>query len=234
METKRYELVQRLAGMIATPGYFPGGKLPPERDLARTLGVSRNLLREAMITLETQGRIQIRDRQGTFLVPPGGDELFSALKYIALWPDDILIHLMELRLVVETPIAALAATRRTEEEVRKMRECVRKMVACRGDADGGAAAGAEWDSLLHVLVVDAAHNPLLSRLYEGLAATMNRYVNRSRAVLMALESWPEKLLREHDDLVQAIAAGDAAAAEAAQRRHLGHALDMLRRLAASA
>ncbi|MCE1206748.1 MAG: winged helix-turn-helix domain-containing protein, partial [Spirochaetia bacterium] len=75
MERKRLELVQQLKSLIQSSS-FSGKhngtetKLPPERELAQSLGVSRNLLREAMITLEAMGYIEIRERQGAFISNP--------------------------------------------------------------------------------------------------------------------------------------------------------------------
>ena len=228
MEKKRAELVSRIKAMLDDQSLFPEGRLPPERDFAAALSVSRNLLREALITLEALGFLEIRERQGAYILRPSVEDFSASLRFASLWPEDMLVHLMELRLVLESPIAGLAALRRTENELEKMRECVRMLEELRDEADGGASEGAQWDSMLHSLIVEAAHNPLLSRLYEGLETTMERYIVLSRRRLLALEGWPAKILLQHRDLVEAIAMGDAAAASAAQGRHLEGALARLR------
>ena len=64
MEKKRAELVRTLTSLVRDPGHFPDNRLPPERELAQSLGVSRNLLREAVITMEAMGLVEIRERQG--------------------------------------------------------------------------------------------------------------------------------------------------------------------------
>jgi len=225
MEKKRAELVSGLTAMIRERGRFPEGRLPPERELAASLGVSRNLLREAMITMEVMGLLDIRERQGAFIVEPRADDFAASLKYLSMWPDDILTHLMEMRLVIEVPAAGLAAARRTDEEMARIKECMRRL---EGPEDGGAAEAAEaaaaWDAQLHTLVLRSAHNPVLDRVYEGLSATMEKYVVISRRKLLALDSWPAKILGEHRRLVAAIEAKDAESAREALREHLEGAL----------
>ncbi|MCX8013969.1 MAG: FCD domain-containing protein [Rectinema sp.] len=230
MDKKRQELVQRIKTMLQNPATFPDGKLPPERELAAKLGASRNLLREALITLEALGFIEIRDRLGAFILNPYAEDFMASLKFVSLWPDDMLIQVMEMRVVVEVPIAGLAALRRTEDELEKMKQCLNMLVRVHTDPDGGASQGAQWDSMLHMLIVQAAHNPLLTRLYEGLSATMERYISMSRTKLLALEGWPSKIVDEHASLVRAIEAADEDAAREAQRQHLQSALQMLKTL----
>lgn len=230
MEKKREELVRRLLGMIHDPRAFPDGKLPPERELAIKMNISRNLLREVIITLEAMGYITVRERQGAFIVKPNPDDFTASLKLASFWPDDMLINVMEMRLIIEPPIAGLAALRRSGEELAKMKECVAKLVAMHESPSHGASSGGQWDSMLHMLIVQAARNPLLARLYEGMSSTMDQYIVLSRVKLLALPQWPQKIIEEHSALVAAIEAKDEAAAIEAQSRHLGSALAMLKEI----
>ncbi|MGB4587221.1 MAG: FadR/GntR family transcriptional regulator [Rectinemataceae bacterium] len=230
MEKKREELVRRLLGMIHDPQVFPDGKLPPERELALQLGISRNLLREVIITLEAMGYISVRERQGAFIVKPNPDDFTASLKLASFWPDDMLINVMEMRLTIEPPIAGLAALRRDDDELAKMKDCVTKLVAMHDSPSHGASSGGQWDSMLHMLVVHAARNPLLDRLYEGLSSTMDKYIVLSRVKLLALPDWPQKIIAEHSALVAAIEAKNETAAREAQSRHLGSALAMLKEI----
>ena len=228
MEKKRAELVNSLTAMIRERGKFPDGRLPPERELAVSLGVSRNLLREAIITMEVMGLLEIRERQGAFIVAPRADDFAASLKFLSIWPDDILSHLMEMRLVIEVPAAGLAAVRRTDAELARMKECVRRLEEPEaGSPSEATETAASWDAQLHTLVLRSAHNPVLDRVYEGLSSTMEKYVIISRRKLLALERWPEKILGEHRRLVLAIEAGDAESAQRALREHLEGALRKL-------
>ncbi|MCX7026785.1 MAG: FadR/GntR family transcriptional regulator [Spirochaetes bacterium] len=230
MEKKREELLRKLQGMIVDQHAFPDGKLPPERVLAEKLHVSRNLLREVMINLEVLGSIDIRERQGAFITIPNSEDFAASLKFASLYPDEMLINLMEMRLIIEPPIAGIAALRRTDKELADMKNCIAKLIEVHDSPNRGASSGAQWDSTLHMLIVQAARNPLLTRLYEGLSATMGKYIVVSRVKLLALADWPQKIIEEHRALVDAIEAGDEWAASEAQKKHLGSALEMLREL----
>ena len=81
--------------------------------------------------------------------------------------------------------------------------------------------------MLHSLVLNATHNPVLVRVYEGLFATMEKYIVISRSKLLSLETWPEKILDEHRRLVDGIARKDPEAAASALRAHLEGALAKL-------
>ena len=233
MEKKREEVVRKLSGWIEDPDRFPGGHFPPERELAKVMGVSRTLLREAVITLEALGVLEVRERQGIFVRAPKEEDFAVSLRTLNLWPEDILIHLMEMRLVVEVPAAGLAALRRTEEELEQMKKCILQLEDVHAAPDGGASSGAYWDSLLHALVVGAAHNPILTRVYEGLATTMEKYIVTSRSLLLSCSGMSGKILGEHELLVESIARSDPEGAMAALRRHLDEAMGELIKLRAN-
>jgi DNA-binding transcriptional MocR family regulator len=72
MERKRIDLIRRLRELIKTPGAFPDGKLPPERELAKTLGASRNLLREAIVSMEVMGCWRPGNGREPSSPPPSG------------------------------------------------------------------------------------------------------------------------------------------------------------------
>lgn len=233
MESKRADVVRKLKEWIQIPARFPGGQLPSERELAKEMGVSRTLLREAVITLEALGILEVRERQGTFVKDPQGGDFTASLRTLSLWPGDLLIHIMEMRLVVEVPSAGLAALRRTEDELERMRKCVLQLEEAHTDPGGGASSGATWDSLLHNLVVGAAHNPVLTRVYEGLSTTMEKHIVTSRSLLLSLSGMSGKILEEHENLVEAIGRKDPERAMSSLRRHLEEALGQLVELRAS-
>jgi GntR family transcriptional repressor for pyruvate dehydrogenase complex len=227
VEKKRAELVRTLTSMIREPGRFPDGRLPPERELAQSLGVSRNLLREAIITMEAMGFLEIRERQGAFVTIATADDFAASLKFLALWPEDLLSHLMEMRLLIEVPAARLAALRRTDEELARMKDCLHHLEEIERKPNHESSDGALWDTMLHSLVLNAAHNPVLVRVYEGLFATMEKYIVISRSKLLAIDTWPEKIQDEHRRLVGGIERRDPEAAADALREHLQGALAKL-------
>jgi GntR family transcriptional repressor for pyruvate dehydrogenase complex len=233
MNRKREDVIKQLTGWISEPSRTPGGKLPSERDLAMSLGVSRSLLREAVITLETLGMLEVREKSGIFVKSPDVVDFTGSLRTLSLWPEDLLIHLMEMRLLVEVPAAGLAAMRRNDTELDQIKECVNRLEEVQLSGDGQSSRAAFWDSLLHTLVVNAAHNPVLTRVYEGLSVTMEKHIVRSRNLLLSIKGMPGKLLNEHRGLVSSLEEKEPRGAMDSLRTHLEDALEELRNLTGS-
>lgn len=218
MESKRKNLIDRIAELIEG-GEFPLGKLPSERDFAETLGVSRGLLREALVTMEGMGILDIKGREGIYVT---GRDIASSLdgviSGVMLWPHETMDQLMEMRRLVEIPASGLAARRRDESDVDRMRKCLKeleKLEKSSTDSDG-----ARWDSLLHMSVVDGAKNKLLSRVFEGVALLMERYIGDTRRRLFANPGLPDEVLYQHRELVNAVEIGDDSRAMEITEDHL--------------
>jgi len=228
METKRHSLVENIIRYISEGKFTPGSKLPPERDLARNFKVSRNLVREALITLECLGYIELRGREGIFVRQTDLTDMDSGMKNIAIWPQEMMQQLMEMRLLTEVPAAGLAAKRRSPEQMVKMNECIKNLRRIHLEGERVDGEGAHWDSLLHTLIVDSANNKLLSRVYEGLSAVMEKYIGNSRRSLFAMKNWAEKILEQHEQLISAIEDQDEEKASTLARDHINEAMRKLR------
>jgi len=228
METKRQNLVEGIIQYISDGRIPRGGKMPTERDLAVKFNVSRNLLREALITLECLGYIEIRGREGIFIRQADLADLDSGMKNIAIWPEEMMQQLMEMRLLTEVPAAGLAAKRRSSEQMEKMHECLANLKRIHLEGERLEGEGAHWDSLLHTLIVESASNTLLSRVYEGLSAVMEKYIGNSRRSLFAMKNWPEKILEQHQQLISAIEDQDEEQASTLARDHINEAMKQLR------
>lgn len=219
MEGKRKILIEKIL-KLAREGAFNGtGRLPSERDFARDLGVSRNLLREALVTLEGMGILDIRGREGIYLQNRESYNPFAeTLKNVTIWPEDMMNQLMEMRRLIEIPAAELAAERRTDEDVAKLERCMDELERISASPNDGD--GATWDSLLHMAVMDCAKNHLLSRVFEGLTAVMERYIGDTRRCLFAHPELPQEVLAQHIELVKSIKAGDKKRARDIMIKHL--------------
>lgn len=215
MESKRKALIERIIEM-AHQGRFKSGKLPPERDFSQELKVSRGSLREALVTMEGMGFLEIRGREGVFLVPKIESSDLS-LSTVILWPDETMDHLMEMRKLVEIPAAGLAALRMDLSDLEKIKRCLVELekVDISPEEDG-----ARWDSLLHMSIVEGAKNPLISRVFEGLALLMERYIGNTRRQLFATPGLPEAVLNQHRGLVEALEIGDCDRAMRITEEHL--------------
>lgn len=228
METKRAILVEKITELIREGHLIKENKLPPEREFAKMLGVSRNLLREALVTLECLGYIEMHGREGIFIKEIDLADLDSGLRNISIWPEDMMQQLMEMRLLTEIPASGLAAERRTPEQLDRLMECIHQLERIHINGEDHEGEGAHWDSLLHTLIIDSANNKLLSRVYEGLSAVMEKYIGNSRRRLFPYLEWPEKILRQHQQMVVAIVERDSERAKGLAREHIFEAMKQLK------
>jgi DNA-binding FadR family transcriptional regulator len=207
-----YELVLDQLRRSINLGHFgPGDKLPPERDLAHQLGVSRTTVREAVRVLEGQGIVEVRrGSTGGILVrdydaPPA--ELKERLREF----DDVI----DFRLAVEPMAARLAAQRRTQRDVRALAKALEALDALA--ASGAEGRVADWlraDTEYHLLIGRIARNERLARAIEEGRAGLFRPVG---AVWGRLE---DRAHDQHAEIHAAIVDGDAERAAAAMTAHL--------------
>ena len=201
----------------------PGDRLPPERELAEHLGVSRVSIREALRELENRGLIDRRPGRGTVVLAPGerssfAKDLVKSVNGLHAEIQDI----MELRAIVEPPIARLTATRATPRDLAQLRELVEAM-----ETDLTKERYAELDRAFHQAIAQYAHNPLLEFINEQIAQQIapsrsQRYQTRERRAASSAA---------HRRIYEAIAAGDGDLAELEAR---GHVLDIAQQIARAA
>lgn len=153
--SRRYlQIARQLAGEIDSGRYLPGERLPPERELAQTLDVSRTTVREALLALEIMRFIEIRVGAGVYVLgekargPSEPNEPDSAA------PSEVL----DARRLVEAETAALAALNATPQQLEKMHAVNDRMAATIDDVPSFDAA----DAVFHELVAEAAGNDVLS------------------------------------------------------------------------
>ncbi|MEV6264453.1 FadR/GntR family transcriptional regulator [Streptomyces sp. NPDC051784] len=208
------QVIAQLRNQI-TAGEWPvGSRIPTEPELVEQLGVARNTVREAVRALAHNGLLDIRQGSGTYVVATS--ELAGVMH--RRFADADPRHVAELRSTLESSAARLAALRRTDKDMRQLDTLMarREAVWASGDAEAFVAA----DATLHLAVVAASHNDVLTELYADLNDLLRDYLRDD----VGPELGPEGLM-DHARLVEAIRAGDAetAAAEAA-----AHALTCLR------
>lgn len=185
------------------------GRLPSERSLAETLGVTRNRLRGALRRMARQGEIWRHVGKGTFLGRRPLDAAPANGKGMVLTsPREVI----DARLIFEPMLARLAAFSATGADHREMQLCLDKMA----DAHGWPAWAA-WDGRLHRAVAKASGNALLLAMFDTLQLYRNRDVFRAldrpfRGVDMAS--------KDHAAVVRAIRERDPGRAEAAMRKHV--------------
>jgi GntR family transcriptional repressor for pyruvate dehydrogenase complex len=200
-----------LRDFVRRNGITPGERLPPERELARQLAVSRTSLRQAITALRVEGLVDVRHGQGIYLlrspddtVPPIAAELGRA------HPE--LPALGEVRNALEGLAARWAATRRTDEDLGAMVAGLRMMEVELSNGDPGL----QGDRLFHAAVLRASHNEVLANLLETIAEGAARIASAS----LSRPGQAERSLAAHRLVLDAIVARESELAERLMYEHL--------------
>ncbi len=216
------QAAELLRARIVSGEWEVGAKLPGETTLAAQLGIGRSTIREAVRTLAGLGMLESRQGAGgVFLrstTPP--DQWPRVLEAEAI------LHVVEVRNAVEIEAARLAAQRRDAVDVAALRQALDGRTAA---AHSGDAAFVDADIAVHRAVVDAAHNPVLSELFETFVPRLRAALIELIAVLDLHPPHSQPDADEHRMLVDAIEAGDAEAAVRISRAHLDDMAAALRR-----
>ncbi len=221
-------IVEQLEALILQGILKPGERLPPERELAQRLEVSRPSLREAIQKLETLGLVETRQGGGTSVTAVLAPAFTDPLVQLFQRHPETVYDLLEFRHVLEGAAAAYAAGRATDVD----REILRRRFQAMEDANRGGDPGAEAeaDAEFHLAIAEAAHNVVLLHIMRGLFDLLRRGIVASRARLYSKEGVREVLLRHHRGLLDAVVAGDAPAAREAAHDHLAFVERTLRDL----
>jgi GntR family transcriptional regulator, transcriptional repressor for pyruvate dehydrogenase complex len=227
MNKTRKDLIQKLIHFISKGNIAVNGKLPSERELASLLDTSRPLLREALISLEALGYLEMRDRQGIFLAGENPNEALRALGQAQVWPMEILSQVMEIRQIMDPGATALAAVRRKTRDIDKMNECISMLEKIHSEHDPDEASlGAYWNKVLHSTIFNATGNTLLARLYEGLLEMSEKGTSAMRKNVLnyGTPDANKQVLEQHRNLVAAIRDKDMDRAREASKAHLKYTI----------
>lgn len=193
-------------------GEFPAGtRLPPERDLAVQLGVSRPSVREALIALEVEGRVEVRMGSGIYVREAAGR---SGTVHEAESP----LETIRARALIEGELAAVAAQRMKRAQITGLREAMQLMA----QESAAGQTPTQGDRLFHTRIAEASDNSVLLRVvselfderHNPLFEQLGSHFENARSWAIAID--------EHQAVVDAIARQDAAAAREAMVRHLAN------------
>ena len=203
------QIADQIARLIASGEFPPGARLPAERELAASLGVSRASVREAIISLEMGGLVEVRVGTGIFVTT------MVALSVAARDAGPGPFELLQARKLVEGEIAALAATKAREQDLQVLRQSLARMEAHVDDFAIREASDREF----HLGIAKATGNSSLELVVEGLWAQRAELWGRMQRHFHTNEL-AHKTIRDHAAILEAIEARDPDAARAAMHRHL--------------
>jgi GntR family transcriptional repressor for pyruvate dehydrogenase complex len=204
---------RQIVELIDSKALKAGDRLPPERDLAVTLGVSRPSLREAVKSLEAKGWLVVRHGQGVFVANPKSvDELRAALTSQEL----TLAELFAMREILEVPAAAWAASVGEKSQVASVRAALAELNSAIESDPPDYALLRTLDAEFHRRIVEAAGNRFLRQTH-GVLQSM---IAAGMETTLRIPGRIKKSQLEHERLVAAIESGDATGARTQARRHV--------------
>jgi GntR family transcriptional repressor for pyruvate dehydrogenase complex len=205
------QVADQVRALIQSGNYAPGSRLPPERDLAPQLKVSRPSLREALIALEIEGAVEIRMSSGVYVCTPP-ERPVRETSSLGESPTE----LMQARAILEGEVVTLACARATPAGMAVLHETLEAM---RADIALG-----RWDLShdrnFHLGIAEMAGNSVIVRLVGEIFDERHSPISEHLSVRTeTLEVW-KAALAEHEAIVRAIEARDPLNAQAAMRAHL--------------
>ncbi|MGV8907475.1 MAG: FadR/GntR family transcriptional regulator [Propionicimonas sp.] len=213
-----YEVVLRhIEAGILDGTHRVGDQLPPERELAANLGVSRSAVREAMRVLQTQGLIISRTGpgRGTRIAPAQGSALARIFQLHLALSDTGSGDLTETRVALERSSAALAAQRATQKSLRRLNAAVEAMATAE-TIEGFN----DLDTEFHVLIARAGQNQLIADLTVAIRQAVRETIRDASAEMPDWLHFRLQLIREHGGVLDAIVAGDPTSAASLMEAHI--------------
>ncbi len=208
------QVAEQITTWIAENGLQPGDRIPPERELATRLGVSRATLSQALVALEVIGVVAVRHGDGTVVTQSRTRRIVEAIREHA----DRLPEVIDTRDALETKIASLAAARRTTEDLARIDSALEAMEL---DIKAGGR-GVEGDERFHGAVTTAAHSLLLARLMDEISGL----IRETRIESLSQPDRPHASLAGHRAIAEAIRAADPGAASEAMHAHVAMVSDV--------
>ena len=211
------EIVEQIRGMITGGELKPGDRLPAERDMAESLGVSRASVREALTALETVGILDIRPGEGTFVRRTSDSETFESLTLLLSVEQTPEVQMMEVRRILETESAALAAKRGTGADLQKIQDSLLVMKT----ADSISEA-VDADVRFHFAIAEATKNSVLLRIMNTVADLMHQTFRQDREKLYSNPLLGARVIAEHEAILEAIQARNPDEAWAKMLEHINN------------
>ncbi|NJN82358.1 MAG: FadR family transcriptional regulator [Caldilineaceae bacterium] len=221
------QVTEQIEELIVTRHLQPGDRLPAERELADSFGVSRTVVREAIHTLVAKGLLQAQPGGGSVVSHPTAEALAQSMSlYLSAGnPSVPYDNVNEVRRLLEVEIAGLAAQRRTEQDLANL-ALILEEAAQVGDDDPNHFA--RTDVAFHTALARATQNAIFALLLDSLADIMHEV----RFTGFEVEGAPLRALLLHRSIFEQVRLGDAQGAQRAMSEHLDESEETQRRVIA--
>lgn len=211
------KLIASIKSLIAEGTFVPGCKLPPERELARSFGVNRSSLRQALKVLQLMGVLSQHVGDGTYLSGNAANILREPIEFLILMGDISDEELFDARLIVESELAARAAERATVQDLAALQRAIVAM-----EASTSNQTRIDADLAFHEAIFQASGNRvcrlIFTVIHRAILVSMSNIVNRANV---------ERPLSFHKAIYAAIYRREADEARRKMAEHLLDAKSML-------
>lgn len=190
------QVMERIKQYIMLHDLQPGVRLPGERELAKTLGVSRTVMREALQSLQAVGVLEIQPGNGIFVTPVNFENLTKHLGFAIQRQPHQMDHLVDARIIFERGVLELVAKNATSAEIDSLEEVVQKM-----EKSTSREEDFESDLEFHLRLVELTRNPILMEF----TSLLTRFFREGQQALAVYDpKFSRKDAREHRKLIKAI------------------------------
>lgn len=225
METKKinrqkiYEIIaEQIKQQIISGALKPGERLPTSKELCKAYQVGRSTVREALSALEIMGLIETRQGEGSTVKSFNPEDIGLPDFQQILISEETVFELMEARKSLELSNARLAAQKRTEEDLKKLKENLNLMELNITNEEESK----KFDMLFHQILAQSTHNSIMARLLETISDSMDKAMEKIRRITFDSPVLSKKVLEEHRQIYQAIVEQNSLLAHQKMAEHLDH------------
>jgi GntR family transcriptional repressor for pyruvate dehydrogenase complex len=209
-------IVEEIRSALEQGKLQPGDRLPPEREMAVQLGVSRTSLREAMKVLAGRGIVSIRHGQGIYMADGSTHQLVNEMARLLMRNSGTLSDLFEIRRLLESSAAGWAAERATAEQLAAL---VQVVAEARAGAESDTFSTKDYerhDHRFHMMLAELTGNAVLVHVMDN----MIDLLREGRKSSLSVPGRPQRSIADHDQILAAIGRRDPEAAKKAMIHHL--------------
>ncbi|WP_042346905.1 FadR/GntR family transcriptional regulator [Bacillus massiliigorillae] len=194
-------IADTLYEMIKSGELKPGDKLDSVQQLAENFQVGRSAVREALSALRAQGLIEMKQGEGTYVKVFDASKLDFTFSSAVLMNKTDVVHLLEVRKIIEIGAVGLAAENRTTENIKELQAILERMK----DSCGNDDEEEKNDILFHLMIAKASQNPMLYKLMRNVSSMMSIHMKETRRIWLYSEGITDiNLFSDHARILQAI------------------------------
>jgi GntR family transcriptional repressor for pyruvate dehydrogenase complex len=226
LRVRRQRLSEQVAGqiqeLIVTGGLKPGDKIPPERELAEQLGVSRTVIRETIKALQERGLVKVLTGSGSFVSRVEPETVSQSIGLFVSGYRGAFRSLFEVRNMLEVEIVRLAAERASEEHVEQLHSSLSKMrnaLSRGGHTTDWLEDFVQADLSFHRVLAQATNNSLLPLLLAPITDLLLELCRKASSIPGA----PETAIVYHQNILECVRSGDSQTSQELMREHLSKA-----------